>query len=73
MLGRITSGLLSRESKGGNNASLVFVLVAGRGHTGPARARLTRIPRAPQDGGQGRHGAGVFPAYRPADCRGIAD
>lgn len=45
----------------------------GAEHTGTARARLTRIPRAPQDGGQGRHGAGVFPAYRPADCRGLAD
>lgn len=42
-----------------------------KGHPGPAGARLARVPRAPQGDGQGRHGAGVPTAHRPADRRGM--
>ena len=61
MLGRITSGLLSRESKGGNNASLVFVLVAGRGGAGRG------IPALPV------HDSVIFPERHRETVRGAME
>ena len=44
---------------------------ATEGHPVSARARLARVPRAPQGDGQGGHGAGVPPSHRPTDRRGM--